>query len=105
MSVNTWNEPLNTWNTASNPPVIVGAFSAAGSVTLPQPTINGNITLPLLNFNGVGSVNPPEPIVVGAFTLPVLTIQGFATVTGLEIIIDPLTNINQRYLSNNINYN
>ena len=87
MAVNTWNEPLNTWNAASSAPVINGAFN-----------------LPVLSVAGIVTVIVPQPIINGNITLPALRVQGFATVSGLRIIVDPLTNINQQYLSNNINY-
>ena len=101
-------------------PIATSAFSlpeltvlGSASALVPQPIINGNIPLEVLTVSASGTVTLPQPIATGAFSLS-LTVNGFATVTGLDLIIDPKTdiqqvllsaNITQEFLSSNIIYN
>lgn len=90
-------------------PDISGAFSlqpltvsASGSATLPQPNVTGAFSVPLLTLSGDASATLPQPIANGAFNIPIATVSGFATISGLTLIIDRQTNINQQFLSANI---
>ena len=91
-------------------PDVIGAFSlpkltidGTASAIIPQPIINGNINLSKLTISANGTVTLPQPVANGSFSLPLITTRAFATVSGLDLIIDPKTNINQVALSANIN--
>jgi len=90
-------------------PDITGAFSfpplsvdGSASSIVPQPTINGNIALSKLTISASGEVTLPQPIANGAFNIPIVTVRGFATISGLPLIFDRQTNVNQQFLSANI---
>jgi hypothetical protein len=97
-------------NTEVPLPVVTGSFSlplvtVAGVVTsnVPSPVIEGNITLPVLTTTGLIDVTLPTPVSIsGSFSLPNLTTEGFIAVSGVVIVINSNTNINQLYLDNNI---
>jgi hypothetical protein len=93
-------------------PDISGAFSlpkltvsGTASALVPQPIINGNIALEKLTISASGAATLPQPIAIGAFNIPIATVSGFATISGLTLIIDSKTNINQQFLSANISQN
>jgi hypothetical protein len=91
-------------------PIINGAFSmplisVSGQIVnvLPQPIINGLFSMPLLQANGSITVELPQPEISGAFSMPAISVQGFITMSGVEIVIDTQTNINQIFLNSSIN--
>jgi hypothetical protein len=83
-NINVWG-PVNVWG------------------NYPFPTITGSFSLPVLTTTGLIDVTLPTPVSIsGSFSLPKLTTEGFIAVSGVVIVINSNTNINQLYLDNNI---
>jgi hypothetical protein len=90
-TVSTQSSNINVW-------VPVNVWGSSSSLT-----ITGSFSLPVLTTTGLIDATLPTPVSIsGAFSLPNLTTQAFITVSGVVIVINSNTNINQLYLDNNI---
>ena len=94
--------PQPTGITAYEIPVI--AIQGAGSASQTGSVVNGSYTLLSLEISASGNATLPNPVASGEYTIPNLDVQMSATILGLEIVVDPKTNIDQHYQSNKILY-